>query len=183
MKPKGGGEPTGELADAIKRDFGSFDDFKKQFTERGRRRSSAPAGPGSSNDGGKLKIVQHRQRRDADDARREAAPHAATSGSTPTTSTTATCARSTSRPAREPRELGLRGRRTSSRRFGATAGRSHPSEPSTTGSKTASGAPTVMKPAVRAIRESGVSAWGPRCSAAAARHRLVRPSERRHRER
>lgn len=31
MKPKGGGEPTGELADAIKRDFGSFEGFKKQL--------------------------------------------------------------------------------------------------------------------------------------------------------
>lgn len=35
MKPKGGGAPSGALADAIKRDFGSFDDFKKKFTEAG----------------------------------------------------------------------------------------------------------------------------------------------------
>jgi Fe-Mn family superoxide dismutase len=33
MKPGGGGEPGGDLADAIKRDFGSFDQFKEQFTE------------------------------------------------------------------------------------------------------------------------------------------------------
>ena len=33
MKPRGGGEPTGEIADQIKDDFGSFDDFKKQFNE------------------------------------------------------------------------------------------------------------------------------------------------------
>jgi len=33
MKPAGGGEPSGALADAIKRDFGSFADFKKQFAE------------------------------------------------------------------------------------------------------------------------------------------------------
>ncbi|MBL8910672.1 MAG: superoxide dismutase [Fe] [Archangium sp.] len=33
MKPKGGGEPTGALADAIKKDFGSFADFKKQFQD------------------------------------------------------------------------------------------------------------------------------------------------------
>ena len=33
MKPKGGGQPTGELADAINRDFGSYDEFKKQFSE------------------------------------------------------------------------------------------------------------------------------------------------------
>ena len=31
MGPKGGGEPTGTLADGIKQAFGSFDDFKKQF--------------------------------------------------------------------------------------------------------------------------------------------------------
>ncbi|MCB0391525.1 MAG: superoxide dismutase [Bdellovibrionales bacterium] len=33
LKPNGGGEPTGPLADAIKNTFGSFDDFKKQFSE------------------------------------------------------------------------------------------------------------------------------------------------------
>jgi Fe-Mn family superoxide dismutase len=32
MSPNGGGKPTGALADAIKRDFGSFDAFKAQFT-------------------------------------------------------------------------------------------------------------------------------------------------------
>lgn len=32
MKPSGGGEPTGALADAIVRDFGSFDSFKEKFT-------------------------------------------------------------------------------------------------------------------------------------------------------
>jgi len=31
MKPNGGGEPTGELAEAIKRDFGSYDAFAEQF--------------------------------------------------------------------------------------------------------------------------------------------------------
>ena len=34
LSPNGGGEPKGALADAIKKDFGSFDDFKKQFTEK-----------------------------------------------------------------------------------------------------------------------------------------------------
>jgi superoxide dismutase, Fe-Mn family len=33
MKPQGGGEPRGELAEAIKRDFGSYEEFKKQFSE------------------------------------------------------------------------------------------------------------------------------------------------------
>ncbi len=33
MKPNGGGQPTGDLADAIKRDFGSVDEFSKKFSE------------------------------------------------------------------------------------------------------------------------------------------------------
>ncbi|RKH12571.1 superoxide dismutase [Fe] [Corallococcus sp. CA053C] len=32
MAPNGGGEPRGELADAIKRDFGSFEKFKEEFS-------------------------------------------------------------------------------------------------------------------------------------------------------
>ncbi len=32
MKPNGGGEPTGKLADAIKKQFGSFADFKEKFS-------------------------------------------------------------------------------------------------------------------------------------------------------
>ena len=35
MKPKGGGVPTGDLAAAITRDFGSFDKFKEEFTTAG----------------------------------------------------------------------------------------------------------------------------------------------------
>lgn len=33
MHPKGGGEPHGELLEQIKRDFGSFERFKRHFTE------------------------------------------------------------------------------------------------------------------------------------------------------
>jgi Fe-Mn family superoxide dismutase len=33
MKPNGGGEPTGPLAEAIKSTFGSFEEFKKKFSE------------------------------------------------------------------------------------------------------------------------------------------------------
>lgn len=33
MGPKGGGEPQGALAEAIKRDFGSFEEFKTQFSD------------------------------------------------------------------------------------------------------------------------------------------------------
>jgi Fe-Mn family superoxide dismutase len=32
MKPQGGGQPAGLLLDAIKKSFGSFDDFRKQFS-------------------------------------------------------------------------------------------------------------------------------------------------------
>ena len=35
MSPEGGGAPSGLLADAIDSDFGSFDEFKKQFEEAG----------------------------------------------------------------------------------------------------------------------------------------------------
>jgi len=33
LKPNGGGQPAGDLGDAIKRDFGSVDEFSKKFTE------------------------------------------------------------------------------------------------------------------------------------------------------
>ncbi len=33
MKPKGGGAPTGKIGEAIKKNFGSFDAFKEQFSE------------------------------------------------------------------------------------------------------------------------------------------------------
>lgn len=35
MSSKGGGQPTGQLAEAIKRDFGTFDAFKEKFTAAG----------------------------------------------------------------------------------------------------------------------------------------------------
>jgi Fe-Mn family superoxide dismutase len=35
MSPDGGGEPSGELADAFNEAFGSFDDFKTKFKEAG----------------------------------------------------------------------------------------------------------------------------------------------------
>ena len=38
MSKNGGGEPTGDLSDAIKRDFGSFGQFKDQFTNAGATR-------------------------------------------------------------------------------------------------------------------------------------------------
>jgi superoxide dismutase, Fe-Mn family len=38
MTAKGGGEPSGKLADAIKNDFGSFSEFKKKFSEAAKTR-------------------------------------------------------------------------------------------------------------------------------------------------
>lgn len=38
MKPKGGGKPVGNFAEAINKTFSSFDEFKKQFTEAGKNR-------------------------------------------------------------------------------------------------------------------------------------------------
>ncbi len=57
LSPNGGGEPDGALGDAIKRDFGSFDNFKEKFSD------SAVGNFGSGwtwlvqNDDGSLAIV------------------------------------------------------------------------------------------------------------------------------
>lgn len=45
MKPKGGGDPSGKISEAIKRDFGSFENFKNSLTRR-ERNNSAAVGPG-----------------------------------------------------------------------------------------------------------------------------------------
>jgi len=57
MKPNGGGQPTGDLAQAITRDFGSLDKFKEEFTNA----AITQFGSGWAwliNDGGKLSIMK-----------------------------------------------------------------------------------------------------------------------------
>jgi Fe-Mn family superoxide dismutase len=56
MKPNGGGEPTGDIADQIKTDFGSFEDFKKLFNETTAKQFGSGWG-WLVFDGGKLKVV------------------------------------------------------------------------------------------------------------------------------
>jgi Fe-Mn family superoxide dismutase len=57
MKPNGGGLPTGDLAAAIDRDFGSFDKFKEEFSQA----AITQFGSGwawLALDGGKLKVTK-----------------------------------------------------------------------------------------------------------------------------
>lgn len=57
MKPNGGGEPTGALADSIKASFGSYDDFQRAFADA----ALTQFGSGWAwliEENGKLKIVK-----------------------------------------------------------------------------------------------------------------------------
>jgi superoxide dismutase, Fe-Mn family len=57
LSPKGGGEPTGELAEAINRDFGSFNAFKEKFTETSVKHFASGWGWLVKNKNGKLEIL------------------------------------------------------------------------------------------------------------------------------
>lgn len=57
LKPGGGGAPTGELADRIAKDFGSFDQFKEEFSNA----AATQFGSGWAwlvDDGGKLSVMK-----------------------------------------------------------------------------------------------------------------------------
>jgi Fe-Mn family superoxide dismutase len=56
MKPKGGGEPSGDIASQIKADFGDFESFKKLFNETTAKQFGSGWG-WLIFEGGKLKIV------------------------------------------------------------------------------------------------------------------------------
>lgn len=56
MGPDGGGEPNGDLADAINRDFGSFDEFKTQFSNAAATRFGSGWAWLCQTDNGKLEI-------------------------------------------------------------------------------------------------------------------------------
>ena len=97
MKPNGGGEPTGALADAIKAKWGSVDEFKKAF------QTSAVGNFGSGwtwlvkKADGSVDIVNMGAA--GTPLTTATAPCcASTCGNMPTTSTTAICVRSSSRP-------------------------------------------------------------------------------------
>lgn len=57
MAPKSGGQPEGELLEAINRDFGSFDDFMRQFVEASVRYTGSGWTWLLSDRTGKLRIV------------------------------------------------------------------------------------------------------------------------------
>lgn len=56
MSPTGGGKPSGELAAAIDRDFGSFEEFKAQFAKAGATRFGSGWAWLCVHKGGKLEV-------------------------------------------------------------------------------------------------------------------------------
>lgn len=57
MSPEGGGKPTGEIADAVDKTFGSFEAFKKQFTAAATGRFGSGWAWLVVNPGGTLEII------------------------------------------------------------------------------------------------------------------------------
>lgn len=57
MAPKAGGEPKGDVADALTRDFGSFQQFKEKFSEASIKQFGSGWGWLVKNKSGKLEIM------------------------------------------------------------------------------------------------------------------------------
>ncbi len=57
LSPKGGGEPKGEVADAIKKTFGSFDKFKEKFSSTAAGQFGSGWGWLCVDDSGNLKVI------------------------------------------------------------------------------------------------------------------------------
>lgn len=57
LSPKGGGEPSGVLAEAIKKDFGSFDVFKEKFSDTSIKQFGSGWGWLVKNKEGRLEIL------------------------------------------------------------------------------------------------------------------------------
>src|SRR3974390_73965 len=57
MKPKGGGDPTGPIADPITKAFGSFKDFQPKFNDAGTKQFGSGWVWLVSNSGGQLSVV------------------------------------------------------------------------------------------------------------------------------
>ena len=57
LSPKGGGEPKGEVADAIKKTFGSFEKFKEKFSSTAAGQFGSGWGWLCVDDSGNLKVI------------------------------------------------------------------------------------------------------------------------------
>ncbi len=57
MKPNGGGEPSGQIADAIRSTFGDFESLKKQFNEAGTKQFGSGWAWLVQGGGGKLQVL------------------------------------------------------------------------------------------------------------------------------
>ena len=73
MKPSGGGQPTGDLADAIKRDFGSFEKFSEEFSNAGATQFGSGWAWLVAGQGQEARRHEDAERRSADEARAEGA--------------------------------------------------------------------------------------------------------------
>jgi Fe-Mn family superoxide dismutase len=60
MGPKGGGEPTGDLAKAITKKFGTFDDLKKQLSTAGVTQFGSGWAWLVANDKGEVEVIQRK---------------------------------------------------------------------------------------------------------------------------